>query len=721
VVRIRDVLAVLVGVAVVAAVGIGGWTWLSDSVEGDEAAEGEPGEDAEATAASYLDAWEAGDLRTMEELVRDAPEDFADRHRQLEAALEPAGFDIERGELASPVDGRASVPVTLSFELDEVEGPVTWESELELLRARGQWAVEWSLSTIHPELRPTWRFAVSSEPVDREPILAADGTPLSGAGQVVTFGFQPAMVEDDEEVVDAFADALPGSESTAERELGRGDLNDDWFYPVVTVSEARADAVSSRLRQASGILRRTEDGVRALLDDGFAQHVTGVIAEATAEQLEELEEELGDDLEPGVEVPQYGLELVFDDLLTGSDLVQVGLQDADDGEDGELRVVVAEGQADPSEPVETTIDVAVQRAIENTLADIEDPAAIVVVDGSSGAIVGSASRPLGGYNRAFSGRYPPGSTFKIVTAEAALSAGLNPGDELECPEETTVGGLRVPNAGDLDLGTSTLREAFARSCNTTFARLGAELGDEAISEAAERFGFGVEYELPLSSFGGSFPAPADTAEVGAASFGQARVEVSPLHLASVAAAVTTGTWHEPHLLVADEGEGERRSLATGTTEALQELMAATVTEGSGEDAAVDGEEVGGKTGTAQADGDVEHAWFAGTWEGLGFAILVEDGGAGSEVAAPLAGRLVEQLVTQTSDDVDPADPAGDGEDPAATPDDAETGGTDEGDGDGEGTDPDDDGNDDGNDDGDGDDEEEPQDADDGPTEVLPDG
>lgn len=665
--RTRDVMAVLVGLLVVGGVAFGAWTWLSDTLDGDSAADAQPGDDAAATADAYLVAWQSGDLRTMEDLVRDPPEDFAERHRQLLAALEPTQVRVDRGELVAPVDGRATLPVALDLTVPALDEPVTWETELELVRERGQWAVVWSMSTIHPELRPTWRFAVRTEPVDREPILAIDGTPLAGANQVVTFGFQPALVDDPEAIIDAFADALPGSEAAAERELGRGELNDDWFYPVVTVSEARADEASPRLREAPGILRRTEGGVRALVDDGFAHHVTGIIAEATAEQLEEL----GDDAEVGMEVPQFGLEAVFDDQLTGSDLVQVGLQDASDDEDAELRVVLGEGQQDPSTAVETTIDIGVQRAVENALEGVEDPAAIVVVDGSSGAISASASRPLDGYNRAFAGRYPPGSTFKVVTAEAAIATGLNPGDEVACPAETTIGGLRVPNAGDLALGTTTFEASFADSCNTTFAQLGAELGAEALTDAAERFGFGVEPLVPLTVFGGSFPEPVDTAEVGAASFGQARVEASPLHMAGVAAAITSGTWHQPYLLV-DDGPGERRALSTGTTEVLRDLMRATVTDGSGQAAAVDGQEVGGKTGTAQASDGVEHAWFIGTWEGFGFAVLVEDGGAGSEAAAPIAGRLVEELASEF-DEADAREDGGSGEDSDDTsPDDVPT-------------------------------------------------
>jgi cell division protein FtsI/penicillin-binding protein 2 len=653
-VRTRDLLAVLVGLIVVGAVAYGGWAYLSDTFD-PVAAEPEPGEDAGATADAYLAAWSSNDLSTMASLVREPPEDFTDRHRQLIAALEPTSLEVTGGELAEPVDGRAEVPVTVGLELDDIAEPITWDTELVLLRNRGVWAVDWSMSTLHPELRPGWGFARTSTPVDREPILATDGTALAGGGPAVIIGFRPGSVTDPDALIRAFAAAIPGSEAAAERELTREDLNEDWFYEIVTVSQARAEAVSDQLRETMGVRTRQASGARALFDPGFARHVVGVVSDATAEQLEEL----GPDAEPGTQIAQFGLEATFDDQLTGSDVIQVGLRDQGD-EDGELRTVFGEGQRDPSTAVETTIDITVQRAIENALVGVEDPAAIVVVDGETGAIRGSASRPLEGFNRAFSGRYPPGSTFKLITVEALLATGVDPTDEVACPAETSVGGLRVPNSGARDLGTTTFATAFDESCNTTFATLGAQLGGQALADAAGRFGFGIEPLVPLAAFGGSFPATNDSAEAGAAAFGQARVETSPLHLASVAAATVTGVWHQPYLLEPD-GPGESRPLATGTPDVLRTLLRSAVAEGTGSAADIAGQEVAGKTGTAQGEGGVEHAWFIGTWHGLGFAVLLEDGGSGGEIAAPLAGRLVEELARLSAD----------GSDPEAGPDDAD--------------------------------------------------
>jgi cell division protein FtsI/penicillin-binding protein 2 len=646
---VRQVLATLAALGVLGTALFLGWQWLEEGT----AEEPEPRAAAAATVEAYLEAWEAGDHVAMALLVRDPPDGFARTHAQLVEALEPDRIELRAGEVVEVVEGRATAPVTIRLLGEELGGEVTWDVEVVLERSRGEWSIVWDHTAVHPDLAPGLVFDTETEPVDRSPILAADGTVLAGTGQLVTFGFEPTAVTDPEAVVEVFEDALPGSGATAERLLGRDDLVDGWFYPVVTVSAERAELAAPTLRRASGVLRRTQEG-RAMYADDFALHVVGRVAEATAEQLEEL----GEPYTAGDHVGQFGLERHFEGDLIGSDLVRIVLRD---GPTGGVRHVVSEHQADPSGPVRTTIDVTVQQAIENTLVTVGLPAAIVAVDAETGAILGSASRPLSGYNRAFEGRYPPGSTFKIVTLEALLADGASANDEVECPGQTLVGGLAIRNAGDRDLGTVDLLTAFAESCNTTFARLGAELGADELAAAAERFGFGAEPLSPLAAFGGSFPAPQDTAELGAAAFGQARVEVSPLHLAAVAAAARSGVWHQPYLL-ADDGPGESRPLSVGVLDLLRTMMRAVVAEGTGTAAEVTGTsfEVHGKTGTAQGPGGVEHAWFAGSWGDVGFAVLVEEGGAGGEVAAPIAARFVDELAglvegrPQPTDD-DPAD------------------------------------------------------------------
>jgi hypothetical protein len=394
-VRVRDVLAVLVGLGVLGVVGYGGWWWLSDTLTDDD---GDTSDDPlRAAIEEYVTAWEQGDDLTMAALVRgDLPEDFEDVHAQMIEGLRASALEITVGDVDGSVEGRAVAPLTLNVTVPIAQEPISWDTELRMVRDRGQWGVEWSLSTVHPELRPTWFFDSEIEDVERAPILAVDGTELAGDGRLMSLGFQPSRVLDEDRVIAAFERAFPGTEERVERELNRDDLVDSWYYPIVTVTEQRAQEAWEELRGTAGILepRRVQGQARALLDDGFAQHIVGIVAQPTAEEIEEL----GDDYEDGMVVGRYGLEAILEDQLVGGQRYRAGLRES---EDGEFRTVLGEGQEEGSGPVETTIDVAVQRAAENVLRGIEEPAAIVVVDGTDGGIRAAASRSLASVEAGF--------------------------------------------------------------------------------------------------------------------------------------------------------------------------------------------------------------------------------------------------------------------------------------------------------------------------------
>ncbi|GAA4230151.1 hypothetical protein GCM10022254_24280 [Actinomadura meridiana] len=156
----------------------------------------------------------------------------------------------------------------------------------------------------------------------------------------------------------------------------------------------------------------------------------------------------------------------------------------------------------------------------------------------------------------------------------------------------------IRNDEDHALGRTTLKEAFAASCNTTFARLAVErLGPTKLAASARRFGFGTRITPGVDAADGSFPDPKNGAELAEAAIGQGRVQASPLLMASVAAAAGAG-------------------LPDGTA---------------------------GKTGTAELGDGQTHAWFIGYRGDVAFSVFVEAGGSGPRVAAPLAARFLTAL------------------------------------------------------------------------------
>jgi cell division protein FtsI/penicillin-binding protein 2 len=181
---------------------------------------------------------------------------------------------------------------------------------------------------------------------------------------------------------------------------------------------------------------------------------------------------------------------------------------------------------------------------------------------------------------------------------------------------------------------------------------GFQLGAARLVEAAEGFGFNQVYDLGVPVSSSSFPLPESDTEIGAASIGQGRVSVTPLHMATVAAAARNGTWRPP-FLAGDPPEEGSHELPEPAAAVLPDFLRSVVTEGTGTAAAILGRDVGGKTGTAEfgdEDPPETHAWFAGFIDDLAFAVVVEGGGIGGEVAAPLIHEFLVNLPPVTPTD-----------------------------------------------------------------------
>jgi penicillin-binding protein A len=274
-------------------------------------------------------------------------------------------------------------------------------------------------------------------------------------------------------------------------------------------------------------------------------------------------------------------------------------------------------------------------------------------------------------NRAAGALYPPGSTFKVVTAAAALENGVSMNQELPSPPVYDVPqtSADIRNFGGATCGDSslTLTEALEISCNTTFAALGVELGSEKLAAEAEKFGFNQPspYQLPAAT--SVIPEDQDVPATAQSAIGQRDVRVSPLQMATVAATIANGGQRMgpfvARQVVSDKGsvvkrfEGEDfgQVIPERVAGDLRDMMLQVVESGTGTAAQIPGLEVAGKTGTAQhARGKDPHAWFIGfTGSGdrqIAVAVVVEEGGdVGSEItggrnAAPIARAVMETYV-----------------------------------------------------------------------------
>ncbi|QSQ21973.1 penicillin-binding protein [Pyxidicoccus parkwayensis] len=583
-------------------------------------------------AEAYLRAWAANDLTAMKRAVAGPPANFDEQHQRFRDGLRIISSRFELGRVER--DGESATARFRAVHM--LRGLGEWELEgtLPFVRREGRWRVRWSPAVLHPEAREGDRFSRTRTWLERAQLLDAHGKPLTHIGEVITIGVDPSRVRNRADVTAVLQTQLEVDPVRVEKLLNAAGPAER-IVPVIDVRPERYQLVRPALAPVPGIFFRKKLA-RLSPSEGFASHTLGRVGEVTAELLSQL----GPLYLPGDIVGLSGLERAFEPQLAGTPSGEVVLTRAS----GETAVLFRfEGK--PGTPLTTTLRPELQTAAEAALDGVAQPAALVAVDSESGAVLAIASRPLSQpLHRALTGRYPPGSTFKVVTSEALLAKGMDVNAPAACPPTVAVQGKTFRNFEDESLGDITLRGAFAHSCNTAFVLLSASLGAEALGEAARRFGFNVEYQPGLPTSGGTFPAPRDAVELAAAAIGQGRVLATPLHLASVAAAAESGKWRAPYL-VTDLDDGPSASLEDGTRGALHVLMRAVVTQGTGR-AAASVPELSGKTGTAEF-GTLPplptHAWFIGFRNGIAFAVLVEGGGVGGRVAAPIAARFAAAL------------------------------------------------------------------------------
>ncbi|MCB2223235.1 MAG: penicillin-binding protein [Actinobacteria bacterium] len=582
---------------------------------------------------ALLDAWAAGDFPAVRAVSPDAEHDLLGLHVAWSGGLGVLAAEY-RTTGAALVGGDVVVSYRATLDLGTA-GEWTYEGSLVAVQTAGGWQVPWTSTVLHPALDEGDTLALARTWPERAAILGNRGITLVTDRAVKTIGVVPGRVDDEEALLAALEEYAGVPAATVLREIGRPAVQPDWFVPVGWMPLVDYLAVQSQLEAVPGLAMR-DDTARLPPADPFADHVLGTTGPITADLLDEL----GEPYRAGDVVGLTGLERELERTLAGHPSFEVQRVN----QFGRVVEVLHTVDGVAATPVRTTLSADAQLAAEAALADVEHPAALVAVDVETGSIRAIASRPLDGFNRAALGLYPPGSTSKVVTAYGVLTAGYEAGTGVPCPASVEIGGREFTNAGDADRGEVTLARALAVSCNTTFASLAAEvLGGQGLADAAANFGYGSGYGLAIDIAVPSYPAPAGDADTAAAGIGQGAVQVTPLHQATIAAAVAAGEW-KPPLLLESEIPGAPLPLDPGAAAALGEMMRLVVTDGTGTAADVAGEEVHGKTGSAEwSETEPTHAWFIGYWDGLGFTVVVESGGAGGSAAAPIAAAFVEAL------------------------------------------------------------------------------
>ncbi|MFI7871389.1 penicillin-binding transpeptidase domain-containing protein [Streptomyces salinarius] len=297
-------------------------------------------------------------------------------------------------------------------------------------------------------------------------------------------------------------------------------------------------------------------------------------------------------------------------------------------------------------PVRTTLDATWQAAAEKALGKADGKnAALVALRVDNGEVLALANSPSSGFNRAASGTYAPGSTWKIVTSSALLLKGaVAPDDVVDCPKYLTVG-KEFHNVETSEHPGATFRKDFTESCNTAFISLRGKLDDGELGKVARTyFGVGQEWHVGIPTYDGSVPVPKDATEKAASMIGQGRIQANPLIMASVTATAVSGEFHQPSLTAGNEDGTRTEPLPDEVVAQLRELMRATVTDGTARVLADLPGEVGAKTGTAEVSDDQDNnGWLVAHRGNVAVAVVVEEGVTGGGSAGPVVHSLLSAV------------------------------------------------------------------------------
>ncbi|MEZ4562187.1 MAG: penicillin-binding transpeptidase domain-containing protein [Thermomicrobiales bacterium] len=655
-------------------------------------------------AAAWVERWNAGDYAGLYELTSGTVQraiPLADFVARYQGIAERAELTAVHAELAGAISGRRA-PVSVTFD-SGVAGAFTEENAIPLVREERGWRVAWTPSLIFAGLGSDGCVDVDQLPAGRGKILDRNGEPLAYDGTVQRVGIVPGQVppEQYDAIMTQLGDLTDMDVEDIEERFANADP--DWFVPIKDFPDSERDRLLDVISQLPGIsVKSATERVYPLGEK--AAHITGYIAEPTAEQLA-----ANPALVAGQPIGQAGIEAGADEILAGvpgGRLIVVQCNSRVE------RSTIASRTAIPPRDVQLTIDRDFQARVYDALrAEPKLQGAGVVLDPQDGAVLALASvpsydpngfilgftekeqatlrsetqRPL--LSRAAEGAYPTGSAFKPITFAAGMEGlGYTADTVLDCPATFQLAGAaqtwedwtvayNLPAQGPL-----TLHQALVNSCNTVFYGIGRDLDlkdPELLPNMAKAFGLGAPTGVPyLPEVSGVVPSPAwkletlgdywATGDAVNLSIGQGFLQVTPLQLADAYAAIANGGYLLQPYIVSTliDANGRQEQVGTrvvrnelpvsqATLRALQAAMHDQTADPNGNGSyRVFGDmafPIAGKTGTAQRNDSPTakpHSWFGsfGPYGGppeLATAVMYESAGEGVSFAAPATRRIYD--------------------------------------------------------------------------------
>lgn len=561
----------------------------------------------EPTAEEFFAALGRGDTGAAAELA-DRPDEARTDLNEAWAGLQATTLDAQILS-ARYAEDTGSVTYRYTWHLPK-DRTWTYDGRLNMVRDEGRWQVRWSATGLHPRLGENQTLALRADAPPRAAVNERGGTDVLVPGRLYSYALDAgaaggALMP----AARAAADALRQFDPTMDAQrLAEVASSSEGPLSLITLRQSDHDRVAGALGAVPGVVV-TPQAAMLPTDDRFAPAIVEEVRKAVVDEL---------DGQAGwrvVSVNQNGVDV---DVLN-------------------------EVPGNPSPSVTISLDRAVQNAAQNAVNFTGKKAMIVAIKPSTGEILAVAQNSAADADGpiATMGLYPPGSTFKIVTAGAAIDRAMaTPNTLLGCPGKMDIGHRTVPNYGGFDLGTVPMSRAFASSCNTTFAELASRMPPRGLTTAAAQYGIGPDYEIEgITTVSGSVPPTVNLAERTEDGFGQGKVLVSPFGMAMAAATVAAGRTPVPRLIEGRETviNGERTPISPAMVDGLRPMMRLVVTNGTADDLQGVGD-VRGKTGEAEFAGG-SHSWFAGYRGDMAFAALIVGGGSSEYAVRMLRGML----------------------------------------------------------------------------------
>ena len=573
----------------------------------------------------FLSALEAGDVAGAAAMTTDP----AAAEETLAANIESMGFtptltiDTPEGDRRPDKD---PVPVEITWDMgaagggggegDDDEGGAdpaggggepspaprvaTTTGEAATTKVDDQWKVKWAPTILDTRLEPGGYLAFS-EILDYDTsVLDRTGAPLLQWTPVTAVTLAPDAAGSADAVAALVSAAAPTITGQSIRD-GMAQAGDQ-PYQVVALRPSDIDPIRERLAAVPGVslpeqgqLIRTDRELRSPVLDGLPDAWLAALQAEGGWRAEIVN--------PGVEPIELGSAPV-----------------------GEVEDLVS------------TVQISVQQAAADAVAGTGLAASIVAIQPSTGGILAVAQNSAADQQGPVSleGRFPPGSTFKVVTTAAALQSGaVGPDEIVPCPASITVSGRTIPNDSDFALGEVPMETAFARSCNTSQAVISDRLEPTAMKDTVAQLGLGVGFSGPGMSpswFTGSVPVTDRGPARVEAAIGQGEVLASPLGMAVMTASLANGGRMILPQVIAGMpavAAASPEPLPPAVVDTLRRYMVQTVQSGTATAArAVPG--LGGKTGTAEVGSGPSHGWFVGSTGDIAVAVLIE----GADSSAP---------------------------------------------------------------------------------------